>query len=281
MMKAVAALACATIMSGCAASLTPRADGNYATPIGSSAVTDNPTRYSDALACVGARLDPAITDRTTFAVGEVADLTGKIEYYTGRPVTQGATLMAMSALDKMGLTLVERYDIAIPELELRLGNNRLIGDGDGFRPIRAGSITPASFYIVGGITELNYNIHSSSAELGISSFEIGGKFFVLNIGIDLRLIHTETLQVVHVVSYQKQMIGREVRAGVFEFIGDEFVDIGVGERSLEPIHRGVRAAVERAVIDLVGGLQNEDFAGCLPDMPLETVAAEVADDSDV
>ena len=41
----------------------------------------------------------------------------------------------------------------------------------------------------------------------------------MNIGIDLRLVDTSTLEVVDVISYQKQIIGREVSAGVFDFLG--------------------------------------------------------------
>src|SRR3546814_9043959 len=63
------------------------------------------------------------------AVGNIRDYTGKEEADgSGRKLTQGASLMAMSALGKAGVPLVERYDTSITELELKYTNNKLIGD---------------------------------------------------------------------------------------------------------------------------------------------------------
>ena len=73
----------------------------------------------------------------------------------------------------------------------------------------------------------------------------------MNIALDLRLIDTRTLEVVDVISYQKQIIGREVRAGVFDFFDDTLFDIAAGERALEPVQLAVRAGVERAVVEVM------------------------------
>jgi hypothetical protein len=92
----------------------------------------------------------------------------------------------------------------------------------------------------------------------------GGKLFVMNIGLDLRLVSTQTLEVVDVVSYQKQIIGREVRAGVFAFGNDNVFDVGGGERALEPIQMAVRAGVERAVVEMMSnlyGIQDPSVCG--------------------
>ena len=75
--------------------------------------------------------------------------------------------MAMSAFSKAGINLVERFDTSVAELELRYANNRLIGDEaaeNGFRLIPAGSIPGSDYHLVGGITELNYNIRSVGGE---------------------------------------------------------------------------------------------------------------------
>ncbi len=40
----------------------------------------------------------------------------------------------------------------------------------------------------------------------------------MNIGLDLRLVETRTLEVVDVISYQKQIVGHEIGAGVFSFL---------------------------------------------------------------
>ena len=90
----------------------------------------------------------------------------------------------------------------------------------------------SDYYFVGGITELNYNIRSAGVDAqgghtdardGVGN--VGGRLYVMNIALDFRLIDTRTLEVVDVISYQKQIIGREVRAGVFSFFDNTMLDI--------------------------------------------------------
>src|SRR5271168_4360946 len=161
---ALAALA----LAGC---ISPSADsttGRYTAPIGGSPVIANETPYSDALRCLGGfvRQHPM-----RVAVGQIADYTGKMESdNSGRKLTQGAALMAMSALSKASVPLVERFDTSVAEMELKYANNKLIADdnkpdtpGD-YRKILAGSIPGSDYYLVGGITELNFNIRSVGAQ---------------------------------------------------------------------------------------------------------------------
>lgn len=259
----VAALAGSLALAGC---VTPIAgsNGNYATPIGSSTVTANPTPYSEALVCMGHYARNNGVSQPRVAVGRILDYTGKADIEGGRRVTQGASLMAISAFAKAGARLVERFDTSVSELELKYANNRLIGDEGGaqdFRKIVAGSIPGSDFYLVGGITELNYNIRSVGGEAFIGDIDatdikttFGGKMFVINVGLDLRLVQTETLEVVDVISYQKQIIGREISLGIFDFANGNIFDIGVGGRSQEPIQLAIRSVVERAVLEMTANL---------------------------
>ena len=174
--------------------------------------------------------------------------------------------MAMSAFNKAGARLVERFDTSVTELELRYANNRLIGQEGGdenVRRIYAGQMPGSDYYFVGGITELNYNIRSmgvdaqgghTDARDGVGN--IGGRLYVMNIALDFRLIDTRTLEVVDVISYQKQIIGRELRAGVFSFFDDTLIDIAAGERALEPVQLAVRAGVERSVVEVMSRMYN-------------------------
>jgi curli production assembly/transport component CsgG/holdfast attachment protein HfaB len=268
-------------LSGC---ISPSADdaGRYTAPIGDSPVIANETPYSDALRCF---------DRYTaqkplrMAVGQIADYTGKYESdNSGRKLTQGAALMAMSALSKAGVPLVERFDTSVAEMELKYANNKLIADdkvgpqggvpgvpgapGD-YRKIFAGSIPGSDYYIVGGITELNFNIRSEGANADggqVSTNGIkgttGASLYVMNVGLDLRMVDTNTLEVVDVISYQKQIIGRQVQAGVFDFLGHYFFDASVGESALEPIQLGVRSVIERAVLQMVSRLYHAPADAC-------------------
>ena len=265
---AVAACAAAALLSGCiSTSAGPK--GLYASPIGNAPVTANPTPYSAALYCMADYARRYNLPSPRMAIGRIADYTGTVSADGGRQVTGGASLMAIAALAKSGARIVERYDTSVSEMELRYANNRLIGDdGPGgaddvqFRRILAGSVPGSDFYIVGGITEVNYNIRSSGFDLAGGeatsqtplSAAVAGKVYVMNIAIDLRMVQTTTLEVVDVVSYQKQIIGREVSAGVFDFLDGNVFDISAGDGGLEPVQLAVRALIERATVEFMANL---------------------------
>ena len=159
-------------LSGCAQPLASH-QGVYTQPIGDAPVISNDTPYSKALVCLAnyARLYKVKAPR--LAVGRIADYTGKAEDNGGRLITQGASLMAISALAKAGVPLVERYDTSVSELELKYANNKLIADAPPpapgaaapYRKILSGQIPGSDFYVVGGITELNYNIRSTGVDI--------------------------------------------------------------------------------------------------------------------
>ena len=265
---AVAACAAAALLSGCV-STSAGPKGLYASPIGNAPVTANPTPYSAALYCMADYARRYNLPSPRMAIGRIADYTGTVSADGGRQVTGGASLMAIAALAKSGARIVERYDTSVSEMELRYANNRLIGDdGPGgaddvqYRRILAGSVPGSDFYIVGGITEVNYNIRSGGFDMAAGqatsqtplSTAFAGKAYVMNIGIDLRLIQTTTLEVVDVVSYQKQIIGREISAGVFDFLDGNVFDISAGEGGLEPVQLAVRALIERATVEFMANL---------------------------
>ncbi|WP_440957442.1 holdfast anchoring protein HfaB [Oceanicaulis sp. LC35] len=257
--RLIAAAVSALSLTACATS-TPGTDGLYATPTGGAPVTPNPTPYSDALVCLSGYARQHGQAAPRVAVGRIADYTGQMNPEGGTRVTQGASLMAISAFAKAGARLVERFDTSVAELELRYANNQLIGDAaeqDGYRQIYAGSIPGSDYYLVGGITELNANIRSNGQDVlagdSVDSDPSGlfsRRMYVMNVGLDLRLIDSRTLEVVDVVSYQKQIIGRELSAGVFAFFGDVVLDASAGGRSLEPIQLAVRSVIERAVLEI-------------------------------
>jgi curli production assembly/transport component CsgG/holdfast attachment protein HfaB len=267
--RAVAlASACAIALCGCVSPVAGPA-GRYAVPIGDAPVTANPTPYSRALVCLGeyARANHRLSPR--IAVGRISDYTGKEEADgSGRKLTQGASLMAISALAKSGANLVERYDTSVSELELKYANNKLITDGapagpnapTDYRKIMAGQVAGSDFFLVGGITELNFNIRSSGLDASgantasTRSAQATGQLYVMNVGLDLRLVDTRTLQVVDVESYQKQIIGRQVGIGLFDVLDGHVFNISAGEGGLEPIQLGVRAVIERAVLEMMANL---------------------------
>ncbi|MNH77888.1 Curli production assembly/transport component CsgG [compost metagenome] len=264
----VAVAAVATLLAGCA-STSAGPSGQYAKPIGNAPVTSNPTPYSTALYCLADYARRYNLPSPRMAVGRISDYTGTVSADGGRQITQGASLMANTALAKAGARIVERYDTSVSELELRYANNKLIGDDQpngapqdaAYRRILAGQVPGSDFYVVGGITEVNYNIRSGGFDIAGGEVEQGGgsglltgKVFVMNVAIDLRLVQTTTLEVVDVVSYQKQIVGREISAGVFDFLNGNVFDISAGTSGMEPVQLAVRALVERATVEFMANL---------------------------
>ncbi|RZJ96860.1 MAG: transcriptional regulator [Brevundimonas sp.] len=263
--------AAALALTGCVSPVAGPS-GQYATPIGNAPVTSNPTPYSTALFCLADYAHRYNLPSPRIAVGRISDYTGTVSSDGGRQITGGASLMANSALAKAGARIVERYDTSVSELELRYANNRLIGDeaqapaqgqaDSQYRRILAGQVPGSDFYVVGGITEVNYNIRSAGFDIGGGEADsdtpasgiIQGKVFVMNVAIDLRLVQTTTLEVVDVVSYQKQIIGREVSAGVFDFLNGNVFDVSAGTGGFEPVQLAVRALIERATVEFMANL---------------------------
>jgi curli production assembly/transport component CsgG/holdfast attachment protein HfaB len=260
--------AVSSVLAGCV-STSAGPSGQYAAPIGNAPVTSNPTPYSTALYCLADYARRYNLPSPRMAVGRISDYTGSISSDGGRQITQGASLMANTALAKAGARIVERYDTSVSELELRYANNKLISDDQpnggpqdaADRRILAGQVPGSDFYVVGGITEVNYNIRSGGFDIAGGEVQdnggsgmLTGKVFVMNVAIDLRLVQTTTLEVVDVVSYQKQIVGREVSAGVFDFLNGNVFDISAGTSGLEPVQLAVRALVERATVEFMANL---------------------------
>src|SRR5690606_28287796 len=184
-----------------------------------------------------------------FAVGEVADKTGQINYdENGYALSQGVTEMVVSAFFKTGKAhLVERYDLRIPLAEVRLAEQ-----GRLTRPLDQYVRLPASdFVVVGALTELNYNIVSEGAQLFVRGIGGGARTVVINVALDMRVIDSRNFTIRYVSSLQKQIYGYEVEANVFRFFGNNLVEFGAGNIRNEPLQLGVRSVVEMAVYQIM------------------------------
>jgi curli production assembly/transport component CsgG/holdfast attachment protein HfaB len=257
------------VLSACASPVAGPS-GLYAQPTGNAPVVANPTPYSSALVCEAEYARSRNLNAPRIAIGRIADYTGKYESDgSGRKLTQGASLMAMSAFAKAGVPLVERYDTSVSELELKYANSKLISDHPiaggaspaDFRRIMAGQVPGSDFYLAGGITELNFNIASNGLNAdagGTNTTDVkgsaGATTYIMNVGLDLRLVNTRTLEVVDVISYQKQIVAHQVGIGLFKVWNGASGDISVGESGLEPLQLAVRSVIERATVEMVANL---------------------------
>jgi len=273
---AIAAAGMAFLLAGCNTVPAQQFMPEEAPVITGSPSRRNYTPLEPAFACLANAIRERKAPALQVAVGDVKDYTGKYSQNEGNAITQGGALMIYSALGKMGdaLVLQERFDTRIAELELAYTDRRQLGDGRTHAveqgkpavpwvPYYGGTILRSSYYIVGGITEMNYNIATSGVELTVSG--VGGKrrTFTMNVGVDLRIVDTRTLVVARTVSLQKQIVGEEVGAGIYRFFGDWLVDLNGGVKNQEPLQLGVRTAIEHGVLELVSAVAGVNSSVCI------------------
>ncbi len=82
-------------------------------------------------------------------------------------------------------------------------------DPENFRPIHVGQVAGSRYYLVGGVTELNYNIASNGVNVQAGDVSTTGlrglgqaSRYVMNVAVDLRLVDTRSQEVVNSVSFQ-------------------------------------------------------------------------------
>jgi curli production assembly/transport component CsgG/holdfast attachment protein HfaB len=270
-------------LSSCAASIadinTVRNNKHEAPIVYSAPVRTNVTPMSDALACYGKKLKAAGKKPLGIAIGDVKDYTGKQGQDEGFAITQGGALMAYSALGKLGdaIRVHERFDTRIADAELVYMDHRQLGDGSyhsipnnsgntsvPWKPYYGGTVLQSDYFIVGGITELNYNIQSGGVELAVDQVGPKGRVYTMNIAVDLRIVGTQSLMVYDTVSVEKQLTGYEVGAGVFRFFGSKLFDVNMGMKNQEPLQLGVRTAIEAGVLQLIASVAGVDPTPCVP-----------------
>jgi curli biogenesis system outer membrane secretion channel CsgG len=265
-------------LSGCMNLTQQRlAPGEEPVLIGAAA-RDNRTPMDPAFACFNAQLSAAQRPPVVIAVGDVRDFTGKYSVNEGTAITQGGALMVSSALGKLAgpVTLAERFDPTIAERELGYTDRRQLGDGGAhsvtgaggvssvpWLPYYGGSIAASDYYIVGGITELNYNIRSGGAELRVGQLGPKLRTYTQSVAIDLRIVDTRSLLVARTVSLTKQFTGYEVGFNTFRFFGSELFDVNIGAKGQEPLQLGIRTTLEEATMRLVGAVARVDPEGCI------------------
>lgn len=273
------ALLLALLLAGCShLPSTRRAEDQLPQLVGPR-VTRNTTPLEPAFACMETALRQASAARMKIGVGQVRDYTGKFsELDGGSAITQGGSLMTISALGKLrgAVRLFERFDTQVAEWELGFLNKRYLGDENQhqvnnngqmqqvpWKPYLGGTVVETDYFVVGGITELNYAVYSGGVRAEINQMGPSARTFVANVAVDLRLIDSKTLEVLQTVSLQKQVVGYEVKLSVFEFFDSTLVDFEAGTKHNEPLQLAVRTTLEQAVLELMGPLAGVDPQQCI------------------
>ena len=242
------------------------------------AVRQNITPMDGVLGCFADHVASTKRPPVVIGVGDIKDFTGKYSINEGNAITQGGSLMVYSALGKLSgaVRIAERFDPSIAERELAYTDRRQLGDGRvhelggptstqqvPWLPYFGGTIQKSEYFIVGGITELNYNVNSGGGEVGVNQVSVKRRTYTQSVGIDLRIVDTKTLMVVKTVSLTKQFNGYEVGVNVFRFFDSDLFDINLGAKSQEPLQLGVRTALEEGTARLVSAVTNVDYRPCM------------------
>lgn len=258
-------------LAGCASVSTAEERVAPIVPLKGSPVAATQTNYTAALKCVADVAGSQNYPAPRVAVGHITDMTGADDLYLGRRLTQGATLMAITAVSNAGMRVIERFDTGVTQVDLDFANNRLLRDSPTvIRTPQEGQIQGVDLYIVGGISEYNHNIQSrgqdaafsKSGNKGGSAFATNGDY-VVDVGMDLRLIDARTTEVIAVKSYRKQVRGQQRELGALIANGSDTIDIGIGGRKNEPIQMAIRSIIDRSVFEFTAGLYGDEASHCL------------------
>lgn len=280
--RLAAMFAAVSTLAGCA-DFSYRRQGPESAPIiRGPAITSNTTLLEPVYACYRDLLREQTAPGKgplDISVGEVRDYTGKSSITEGASITQGGTLMVMSALGQLdpAVRMHERFDPRVAELELIYGDKRELGDGRPYAvpgpqgqmqrvpwmPYLGGTIMSSRYYIVGGITELNWNVNSAGIQGLVNQIGPTMRTYTASVGIDLRIVDTKSLVVLHTVTMQKQVTGHEVDANIFNFFGNHLYDISTGTKNDEPIQLAVRATLELGILELIGSVSGVSAEPCM------------------
>lgn len=263
--------ALSSMVAGCASTSATQAPVAPIVPLKGSAVAQTQTDYTPALRCVANIAANQAYPAPRIAVGHITDMTGADDLYLGRRLTQGATLMAITAVSNAGMRVIERFDTGVTQVDLDFANNRLLRDSPTvIRTPQEGQIQGVDLYIVGGISEYNHNLQSrgQDASFSKSGTKGGSAYFsngdyVVDVGMDLRLIDARTTEVIAVKSYRKQVRGTQKELGAALSNGSESLDFGLGGRKNEPIQMAIRSIIDRSVFEFTASLYGNDAAPCL------------------
>lgn len=278
-------------LPGCARLAMQKVSPGEAPIVMGPQVRSNRTPMEGAFACMADKFVDQHKPRLTIAVGDVKDYTGAYNINEGNSISQGGALMVYSALGKFGDTIqtAERFDTRIAEMELGYIDKRQLGDGRihtldpagknvvPWLPYFGGSIMKSDYYIVGGVTELNYNIQSGGIGVQVNQAGPQARVYTESVAIDLRIVNTRTLTVVRTVSIEKQLTGYEVDLNIFQFFGSSLFNLSLGNKSQEAAQLGVRTALEEGVLRLLGAVEAIPAEPCIDAVPYKIPEQEAAE----
>lgn len=177
--------------------------------------------------------------RPTIAVAEFTNQTGTA-YWWNDGVGQQLTDMLSNELSSSGdFNVVERQKLGAVIGEQDLASSGRVRKGSG---PRTGNITGASYLVTGTVSAYSENTSDTGGGLNFHGFSFGGGKSQAYVAIDLRVINSETSEVV----YSRTVEGNtnNSRVGVSGFIGS--LGGNFNQKKNVPAGKAVRAALVEA-----------------------------------
>jgi curli production assembly/transport component CsgG/holdfast attachment protein HfaB len=258
-----AAILAGAALAGCARSMAdmPNIEG--------PPVKEVETPYKQKLSCFKNALPK---DKTMqIAVGRIQDSTGKFNYDKGSGywITQGATDILSTAMYMSDRTqLVERAQTKILEWEMDLANKKVLGDyrkrvvrgpnGETktvtYRSLGEGKILGSDYYLVGSINRLDLTTKSADVNARVAGVGPSARGFVMQVGLDVRAVNTETGIVAAAVSLDKQIIGESYGVGIGRIFGTTLVELGAEVKRVEPMHVALKGMLQEVATRIMADL---------------------------
>ena len=203
----------------------------------------NVTKATQLLAAL-----PEPKTKPKIAIYSINDKTGQIKDIGSSVVTQGATDMMITALQRSRqFIILDRVNFVNLMNEQNLRSKGRLRQEDG---PQIGQMTGADYVLSGAITE--YQVDKETSGLGLKIAGLGGsnKYATAATAIDLRLTDTTTGEVVWAVSLKKEIKGKKVGLQTFAFIGNNVVEFETGKGKQEVINLVIRTLLEEAIFKL-------------------------------
>ena len=246
-----AALAAATLLSGCADMVASRMASNP------------PTLTQITEENLALRMLPPPSQRIPVAVYDLPDLTGQFRerenvQSMSRAVSQGGGGMLIKALKDAGerrwFSVLDRsnLDNLLRERQIVTEMRRLYRGETEPNPAAIAPLRHAGIIIEGAIVGYDSNVQTGG--FGARYLGIGGdtQWKLDIVTVNLRAVATGTGEVLASVMVEKPIASTMVRGGVFSYVElDRLLEIETGVAANEPKQLALQMAVEKAVLALI------------------------------
>jgi len=165
-------------------------------------------------------------------------------------ISQGATDMLIGSLVKSGRFVVADRSILNPFMTEQDLKRKKYQSFNSNEPFKLDKLIESRYIITGSITEYGI-IDTGGTRVKINGKGLNGENAIAYAALDLRVVDSETNEVVYTVSLKDGITGEKKGLDILSFFGgDILVDLESGVGYQEPINLVVRRLIDAAVYDM-------------------------------